>query len=53
MSKIGFIGFEIMGKPMLRKAGQELLAYDVVAATVDAVVGEAIEHGGHRLRSRE
>ena len=48
MSKIGFIGLGIMGKPMLRnlrKAGHELVAYDVVAASVDAVVGEGIERG--------
>jgi 2-hydroxy-3-oxopropionate reductase len=48
MSKIGFIGLGIMGKPMLRnlrKAGHELVAYDVVAASVDAVVSEGIERG--------
>jgi 2-hydroxy-3-oxopropionate reductase len=48
VSKIGFIGLGIMGKPMLRnlrKAGHELLAYDVVAASVDAVVGEGVERG--------
>ena len=48
MSKIGFIGLGIMGKPMLRnlrKAGHELVAYDVVAASVDAVVEEGIERG--------
>jgi 2-hydroxy-3-oxopropionate reductase len=48
MSKIGFIGLGIMGKPMLRnlrKAGHELVAYDVFAASVDAVVGEGVERG--------
>ena len=48
MSKIGFIGLGIMGKPMLanlRKAGSELVAYDVVPALVDAVVGQGVERG--------
>lgn len=48
MSKIGFIGLGIMGKPMLRnlrKAGHELVAYDVFASSVDAVVGEGVERG--------
>ena len=48
MSKIGFIGLGIMGKPMLRnlrKAGHELVAYDVFAASVDAVIGEGVERG--------
>lgn len=48
MPKIGFIGLGIMGKPMLRnlrKAGHELIAYDVFAASVDAVVGEGVERG--------
>lgn len=48
MAKIGFIGLGIMGKPMLRnlrKAGHELVAYDVFAASVDAVVGEGVERG--------
>jgi 2-hydroxy-3-oxopropionate reductase len=48
VSKIGFIGLGIMGKPMLRnlrKAGHELVAYDVFAASVDAVVGEGVERG--------
>jgi len=37
-----------MGKPMLRnlrKAGHELVAYDVFAASVDAVAGEGVERG--------
>ena len=48
MSKIGFIGLGIMGKPMLRnlrKAGHELVAYDVFATSVDAVIGEGVERG--------
>jgi len=48
VAKIGFIGLGIMGKPMLRnlrKAGHELVAYDVFAASVDAVVGEGVERG--------
>lgn len=48
LSKIGFIGLGIMGKPMLRnlrKAGHELVAYDVFAASVDAVAGEGVERG--------
>ena len=48
MSKIGFIGLGIMGKPMLRnlrKAGHELIAYDVSAASLDAVVGDGVERG--------
>ncbi len=41
MSKIGFIGLGIMGKPMsknLLKAGYELVVCDVVKAAVDEVV---------------
>jgi 2-hydroxy-3-oxopropionate reductase len=48
VSKIGFIGLGIMGKPMLRnlrKAGHELVAYDVFAASLDVVVGEGVERG--------
>jgi 2-hydroxy-3-oxopropionate reductase len=48
VSKIGFIGLGIMGKHMLRnlrKAGHELVAYDIVPASVDAVVGEGVERG--------
>jgi len=48
LSKIGFIGLGIMGKPMLRnlrKAGHELVAYDVFATSVDAVIGEGVERG--------
>lgn len=48
MSKIGFIGLGIMGKHMLRnlrKAGHELVAYDIVPASVDAVVGDGVERG--------
>ena len=46
MAKIGFIGLGIMGKPMLRnlrKAGHELLAYDIVPVLLDAVVGDGVE----------
>ncbi len=48
MKKIGFVGLGIMGKPMLanlRKAGNELLAYDIVPALVDAVMGDGVERG--------
>ncbi len=48
MSKIGFIGLGIMGKHMLRnlrKAGHELVAYDIVPASVDAVVTDGVERG--------
>lgn len=48
MPKIGFIGLGIMGKPMLRnlrKAGHELIAYDVFSASIDAVVGDGVERG--------
>jgi len=48
MAKIGFIGLGIMGKHMLRnlrKAGHELVAYDIVAASVDTVVGDGVERG--------
>jgi 2-hydroxy-3-oxopropionate reductase len=45
---IGFIGLGIMGKPMLRnlrKAGHNLVAFDIITAAVDAVVGEGVERG--------
>jgi len=48
LSKIGFIGLGIMGRHMLRnlrKAGHELVAYDIVPASVDAVVGNGVERG--------
>lgn len=48
MSKIGFIGLGIMGKPMvrnLRKAGHELVVYDIFTKSIDEVVGEGIERG--------
>ncbi len=48
MSKIGFIGLGIMGKHMLRnlrKAGHELVAYDIVPALVDGVVGDGVVRG--------
>ncbi|GHV33926.1 2-hydroxy-3-oxopropionate reductase [Synergistales bacterium] len=46
MSKIGFIGLGIMGKPMaknLLKAGKSLVVYDVVSASVDEVVQAGAE----------
>ena len=48
MSKIGFIGLGIMGKPMvrnLRKAGHELVVFDIFAKSVDEMIGEGIERG--------
>src|ERR1700686_1739538 len=48
VSKIGFIGLGIMGKHMLRnlrKAGHELVAFDIFPASVDAVVGDGVERG--------
>jgi len=48
VSKIGFIGLGIMGKPMvrnLRKAGHELVVYDIFAKSIDEMVGEGIERG--------
>ena len=48
MSRIGFIGLGIMGKPMLRNlrtAGHELVAYDIHPAGLDAVVGDGVEQG--------
>jgi 2-hydroxy-3-oxopropionate reductase len=48
MLKIGFIGLGIMGKPMLRNlrnAGYEIVAYDIVPALLDAVVGDGVERG--------
>jgi 2-hydroxy-3-oxopropionate reductase len=48
MAKIGFIGLGIMGRPMLRnlrKAGHELLAYDIVPVLLGAVAGDGVERG--------
>jgi len=48
VSKIGFIGLGIMGKPMvrnLRKAGHELVVYDIFPKSIDEMVGEGIERG--------
>lgn len=48
MSKIGFIGLGIMGKPMSRnllKAGHALVVYDVVPAFVDTIVADGAERG--------
>ena len=46
--KIGFIGLGIMGKPMLRnlrKAGHELVAYDIAPSLLDAVVDDEVQRG--------
>jgi 2-hydroxy-3-oxopropionate reductase len=46
VSRIGFIGLGIMGKPMLRnlrKGGHTLVAYDIVPALLDAVISEGVE----------
>src|SRR5690348_8473193 len=46
--RIGFIGLGIMGKPMvrnLRKGGHTVLAYDIVAANLDAAVADGAERG--------
>ncbi len=46
--KIGFIGLGIMGKPMLRnlrKAGHELVAYDIAPSLLDAVVDDKVQRG--------
>jgi 2-hydroxy-3-oxopropionate reductase len=48
VSKIGFVGLGIMGKPMvrnLRKAGHELVVFDIFGKSVDEMVGEGIERG--------
>lgn len=48
MSRIGFIGLGIMGKPMvrnLRKGGHTLVVYDIVPALLDAAIDEGIERG--------
>jgi 2-hydroxy-3-oxopropionate reductase len=48
VSKIGFIGLGIMGKPMvrnLRKAGHELVVFDIFSKSVDEMVGDGIERG--------
>ncbi|GEA16391.1 MAG: 2-hydroxy-3-oxopropionate reductase [Moorella sp. (in: firmicutes)] len=49
MSKIGFIGLGIMGKPMsknLLKAGYELVVYDIIKEAVDDVVAAGAEPAG-------
>ena len=46
MSKIGFIGLGIMGKPMaknLLKAGKSLVVFDVAASVVDEIVKAGAE----------
>jgi 2-hydroxy-3-oxopropionate reductase len=48
MSRIGFIGLGIMGKPMSRnllKAGHELVVYDVVPELVAEVVADGAKPG--------
>lgn len=48
MSKIGFIGLGIMGKPMvrnLRKAGHELIVFDIFSSSIDEMVGDGIVRG--------
>lgn len=50
MSKIGFIGLGIMGKPMaknLLKAGVELVVCDLNEAAVNEVAGEGAEVGSY------
>ena len=50
MSKIGFIGLGIMGRPMaknLLKAGKSLLVYDIVDSAVDDVVAAGAERGAN------
>jgi 2-hydroxy-3-oxopropionate reductase len=45
VSKIGFVGLGIMGSPMchnLRKAGHELVVFDVVKALVERSVGDGV-----------
>ena len=47
--KIGFIGLGIMGKPMaknLLKAGYELLVYDIIKESVDALTSAGAEAAG-------
>ncbi len=48
VAKIGFIGLGIMGRPMLRnlrKAGHEVVAYDVISAAIEEVVKDGAERG--------
>ncbi len=48
MSKVGFIGLGIMGKPMLRnvlKGGHSVVAFNKSAAAVDEVVKNGAERG--------
>jgi 2-hydroxy-3-oxopropionate reductase len=48
MSRIGFIGLGIMGKPMvrnLRKGGHTVVAYDIVPALLDAAIADGVERG--------
>ncbi len=46
--KIGFVGLGIMGKPMARnvmKGGHDVVAYDVVSSSLDAVVADGAARG--------
>ena len=48
MSRIGFIGLGIMGKPMARnllKAGYDVRVYDIVAAAMDDLAGSGAQSG--------
>ncbi len=48
VARIGFIGLGIMGKPMLRnlrKAGHEVVVYDVIPAAVEEVAKDWAEQG--------
>lgn len=57
MSKIGFIGLGIMGRPMvhnLRKAGYELVVYDRHPERIDAAIEDGVEaaNSGENVASR-
>ena len=46
MTKIGFVGLGIMGRPMLRnllKGGHKIVAYDIVPRLVDAAVADGAQ----------
>lgn len=48
MSRIGFVGLGIMGKPMvrnLRKGGHELVVHDTHPSNVEQVVGDGVSPG--------
>ncbi|MCL2388140.1 MAG: 2-hydroxy-3-oxopropionate reductase [Defluviitaleaceae bacterium] len=49
MKKIGFIGLGIMGLPMVKnllKAGHEVVAFDIVAANIEAAVAAGAKGAG-------